>query len=70
MPDATIRPKRRYHSASYDLHLCYNVSQGFYLTDGRAYTDRVVKPKFQCKHCARLAHWHGNLCVPQRLDSP
>jgi hypothetical protein len=68
MAKVAWKRKRTYYSGSCRLHLCYNVAQGFYLTDGHAYADAVAGPRFQCEHCGRVAHWHGNLCVPEHLD--
>lgn len=70
MADEGRKCKRGYESRSFDLHLCYNEAQGFYLTDRGAHDERVADPRFRCGHCGQLAHWHGNLCVPQRVDDP
>lgn len=70
MADRTISRNSVYHSRGSNLHLCYNVAQGFYLGDPRAYIRQVGEPRFRCAHCGRQAQRRANLCVPRRLTDP
>lgn len=67
MANGMMPRKTHYHSRSCNLHLCYNVAQGYYLGDPRAYIREVGEPRFRCGHCGRQARRSGNLCVPRRL---
>lgn len=48
-------------------HLCYLLSQGFYLEDPAAYIALVQNPRFRCSHCSRTAVGQKNLCLPVPL---
>jgi hypothetical protein len=53
---------------SHEEHLCYIVSQGFYLAEEQEYRALLRNPRFRCSHCGRQAHNDVNLCVP--VDIP
>jgi hypothetical protein len=51
----------------HEEHLCYIVSQGFYLTEDQEYRVLTDHPRFRCDHCGRQAHKDRNLCVPVKM---
>ncbi len=51
----------------HDQHLCYQVSQGFHISDKQEYEALTKDPKFQCGHCGRRATSKDNLCRPTDL---
>ena len=56
-------------SEDHDKHLCYLISQGFHLSDKKAFQAMTNKPKFLCRHCGRQANNDKNLCVPDMINS-
>lgn len=47
--------------------LCYMVSQGFHISDEPEYKALIENPRYQCRHCGRIAACPENLCVPYDL---
>ena len=64
-----IEHNKECSSEDHDKHLCYLMSQGFNLSEPKAFKALTNKPKYQCNHCKRKANSAENLCVPVPLKS-
>ena len=69
MQQENIQHNTDCESEDHDNHLCYLISQGFHLSDTKAFKALISEPNFQCQHCSRKANSNKNLCVPVSITN-